>query len=226
MKKELIALANHLDECGAKEEADMIDVLLQSLPVEVVIVEVPEPTESELAPEGKEDKQMVEEEKEATVFSDMFEKLANIADILDTAGLIEEAGMVDDFIQKTAKDVLKSVVDWKEENPKTEQSHRYDSKYHHEQQIFDPKKQTLDVKEHHVKTYQPTGKPLSTRYCPDHVGVSLVRVGEGIFQCSLDGQIFNFDLEGSVAGQTPSATQYEIPSRIFDSREININRGD
>jgi hypothetical protein len=230
MKRELITLANHLDEHGAKEESDLIDVLLQSLPVEILIV-APE-AEMENC-ETKED-----EKKEAAFFSDMLEKLAVIADTLDTAGLVEEAELVDSFIQKTAKDVLKSVVDWKKENPKTEQSHRYDSKYHHEQQIYDPKKPTPSVKEHHVKTYQPIGQSLSTRHCPLHIGVPLVRIGEGLMQCSMDGEIYNWEVGGwtdyqgnkspggSVAGQTPSATQYEIPSRIFDSREVNINRGD
>lgn len=221
MKQELIALANQLDECGATEEADMLDMLLHSMPVEVVMVEMPKSTEIE--PEHK-DKEM-KSEKEASL-TDLFEKLANIADTLDSAGLVKEAELVDNFIQKTSGEVLKDVVEWKKENPKTEQSHRYDSEYHHKDQIKDPKKPTPSVKEHHVKTYQPIGKPLSARHCPEHIGAALVRVGEGIYQCSLDGAIFNFDLTGSVAGQTPSATQYETPSRIFDSREVNINRGD
>jgi len=44
--------------------------------------------------------------------------------------------------------------------------------------------------------------PLSTRYCPDHAGVPVIRVGDALWQCSLDKKIYDYangytDLKGN-----------------------------
>ena len=111
----------------------------------------------------------------------------------------------------------------------------YDSKAHHDQQV---RKQTPrnEVKEHHVAPYQETkSHALSTRYCPNHIGVSLSRICEGLFQCSIDGEIFNWETGwnengkavpgGSVSSQTPNSSEYSVPNRIFDSREKALQGG-
>lgn len=165
----------------------------------------------------------------------LFEKLAGIADRLDKMGATEEAGLVDGFIAKHADD-----VDWKDEAD-TEQSKRYDSKHHHSLQVREPKKDQERVdregrKTNHVHTQQNVeASALSTRYCPDHVGVSTHRVGESTYQCSLDGKVYNYEAGwtdydgkehpgGSLAAQTPDSTGYAVPHRIFDSRENILNR--
>jgi len=156
--------------------------------------------------------------------AEVFEKLAGIADKLDSIGAVEEASMIDEFIEKQAKGKEK------EQDP-------YDTKQHHSEQIREPKKPGKETKdrdgrkEHHVETYKDTGvSALSTRHCPEHVGVMLGRIGENTYQCALDGQVYNWETGwtdydgkkhpgGSVAGQTPGASEYAIPHRIFDSRE-------
>jgi len=129
--------------------------------------------------------------------------------------------------------------DRKEEGD-TEQSKRYDSKHHHSLQVREPKRDQERVdregrKEHHVETYKKTeAHHLSTRYCPEHIGTQMGRVGEGTYQCPLDGQVYNWETGwtdfdgnqhpgGSVAAQTPDSTGYAIPHRIFDSREKVLN---
>jgi|GEM_PF-5403971 len=58
-----------------------------------------------------------------------------------------------------------------------------------------------------------------TRHCPDHPGVALARVSDKIYQCSLDGQIYDFERGfttedgeehrgGSVAQMTPDSPGY------------------
>jgi hypothetical protein len=128
----------------------------------------------------------------------------------------------------------------RKEEADTEQSKRYDSKYHHSLQVREPKKDQERVdregrKEHHVETYKKNeAHHLSTRYCPEHIGTQMARVGEGIYQCPLDGQCYNWEAGwtdfdgnqhpgGSVAAQTPDSTGYAIPHRIFDSREKVLN---
>lgn len=213
MIETLLKLANLLDEHGARAEADLIDNMLK----EVI-------TMKNKAEEAVE----IIEPSVNTVLN----QLSNLADRLDNVGIVDAASMIDEFIKKTAEDVMK----WKEESNKTEQSKRYDTKYHHEQQIREPKKEKNVESKHHVKTYQQGNTiSLSTRNCPEHIGVQLGRVAEGVFQCALDGAIYNWEAGwtdyqgnknpgGSVAGQTPSLSDYAVPARIFDSREINTNR--
>lgn len=79
-----------------------------------------------------------------------------------------------------------------------------------------------------TKSYAVLEAPLSTRYCPDHSGAQVARVGEHTWQCSLDKKIYNFDTGftlsngnkvpgGDVANQTQSVT---VPAHaVFDTRE-------
>ena len=76
---------------------------------------------------------------------------------------------------------------------------------------------------------------LSTRYCPDHMGVQAARISEHIYQCPLDGKVYNYEtgyvnyqgqkvLGGSVAEQTPPTSDFGgIPTQIYDSRQNVIN---
>lgn len=82
---------------------------------------------------------------------------------------------------------------------------------------------------------RPIEKSLSTRYCPDHCGVTTSRVGEGSYQCPLDGKIYNYQAGyvnykgqqvpgGSVSEQTsPTSDCGGIPLRIFDGTQNIIN---
>lgn len=79
-----------------------------------------------------------------------------------------------------------------------------------------------------TKDYNVLEAPLSTRYCPDHAGVQISRIGEHIWQCELDKKTYNFEtgfeLEngskvpgGDVANQTQGLS---VPTHaIFDTRE-------
>lgn len=70
---------------------------------------------------------------------------------------------------------------------------------------------------------------LSTRYCPDHIGVGLIPLAEGKYQCSLDKKIYDFKEGftmmsgqkipgGSVERQNQSIQEYNYTSN-FDTRE-------
>lgn len=149
------------------------------------------------------------------------ERLASLADKLDAMGLTKEADLIDETIQKLAKD-----VEWQKEDSKTEQSKRYNAKYNNEQTFQQPKIEKPKKIEHHIPEYRNSeNKALSTRYCKDHPGVMLNRVGEGIYECELDHKRYNYELEyGSVAAQTPSTSNISLPSRLFDPNEERLNR--
>ena len=77
---------------------------------------------------------------------------------------------------------------------------------------------------------------LSTRYCPDHNGVQAIRISERIYQCPIDGKVYNYETGytnykgqrvpgGSIAAQTPNTSDYGgIPMRFYDSRQTVLNR--
>lgn len=79
-----------------------------------------------------------------------------------------------------------------------------------------------------TKDYRILEAPLSTRYCPDHPGAQIARVGEHVYQCELDKKVYNFETGfelnngskvpgGDVAQQTQGL---DIPFHaIFDTRE-------
>lgn len=90
-----------------------------------------------------------------------------------------------------------------------------------------------------AESSQPPIKPgrlssLSTRYCPDHHGVQAVRVAERVYQCPIDGRMYDYESGyvnysgqrvpgGSIANQTPASTPYALPQRLFDSRQNIMN---
>ena len=83
-------------------------------------------------------------------------------------------------------------------------------------------------KSNFTKDYRILEAPLSSRYCPDHPGAQIARVGEHVWQCELDKKTYNFETGfelangskvpgGDVAQQTGGL---ETPFHaIFDTRE-------
>jgi hypothetical protein len=164
--EKLAKVADDLDEAGARKEADMIDSFLQ--------------------------KYSIEEKEEAEEIIKELEKLESRREVL-----------ISKLSNEPVKHKLSKRADDYDEDRKdeadTEQSKRYDEKHHHKLQIREPKtdKERVDRegrKEHHVETYkQVEAHHLSTRYCPEHIGTQMGRVGQGVFQCPLDGQVYNWE---------------------------------
>jgi hypothetical protein len=82
-----------------------------------------------------------------------------------------------------------------------------------------------------TKQYKILEAPLSSRYCPDHAGAQIARVGEHMWQCELDKKVYNFETGfelnngskvpgGDVSQQTMGL---EIPFHaIFDDRSSRL----
>lgn len=86
-----------------------------------------------------------------------------------------------------------------------------------------------------LKKYRPLEHSLSTRYCPDHHGVGLVRIGDHVYQCGLDHKIYNFEAGytkmngdqvpgGSVDLQFPTWGLHDRGHTMFDSRSTMLSR--
>jgi hypothetical protein len=74
--------------------------------------------------------------------------------------------------------------------------------------------------------------PLSSRYCPDHAGVQITRVGQGMWQCEMDKKVYNFESGYTLnngdhvpGGDVSQQTQgLNVPYHaIFDTRDDRIN---
>ena len=72
---------------------------------------------------------------------------------------------------------------------------------------------------------------LNTRTCPDHPGAQMARVGEAMWQCSLDKKVFNYtsgyttERGEKVPGQYVSNMPHEFdnhPRSMFDTREDRL----
>ena len=89
--------------------------------------------------------------------------------------------------------------------------------------------------EDQIKRYRPLEASLSTRYCPDHPGVQVTRVADGIVQCELDKKMYNFREGyttmkgnsipgGDVQEQTRNFSTRPIESMTFSTRESRLQQ--
>ena len=171
--------------------------------------------------------------------------------IAATAKEFDESG--DPFLQKQAQvlDTVLSIFANKDFAKLAEEDNATDKlreKYRKRDQEEKYNKPTEYLKEKTSKTadrlanalkestdVRPMDVSLNTRYCPDHVGVGLVYVGEGTYQCSLDKKVFDFkegykNANGKNVPGFNVADQNKIDnSNIdfkanFDTREGRMNR--
>jgi len=121
-----------------------------------------------------------------------------------------------------------------------------DVKMRDESRIEEIKKRYKDIKEKHdeynfvadaleglekskyLKEKRPLEAPIDTRYCPDHPGMQVERVGHREVRCPLDGKTYNYEvgfetLKGNkipgTSVQNQSATILPIEKMVFDTRE-------
>lgn len=180
----------------------------------------------------------IEPQEESLITSDSIESIAELATILDSSGdpeLKKQASVLDELILGIASSNSYKAA-------KAEKDYRLDElkkKYDNSKTLLDLNK--ISDYEKAIKDSKMTVEPgpiygvgLSTRYCPDHAGVSTMRVGEGLYQCELDKKLYDYragyTLEngvkvpgGSVENQT--SIYYTNPSNtIFSDHDSRIGR--
>jgi len=86
-----------------------------------------------------------------------------------------------------------------------------------------------------IKEYRPMETALSTRYCPDHPGTSVMRVADDTYQCPLDKSIYNYregftTMKGNkvpgtdVQNQTQNLGDRNLEEMNFSTRESKLNQ--
>jgi hypothetical protein len=173
----------------------------------------------------------MEPPEESKITPQAIEEIAALAAAFDASGdpaLKKQASVLDELLLSIAappvegrKDLLDARTEElkkKYENPRKE--------LHDTNKIGESEK-AID-KSQMTKQYDILEAPLSTRYCPDHPGVQIARVGEHMWQCELDKKSYNFETGfelnngakvpgGDVAQQTQGLN---VPYHaIFDTRE-------
>lgn len=179
----------------------------------------------------------IEPPEESKITPQSIEELANLASAFDASGdpaLKKQASVLDELLLSIAappnayaerKDLQEQrLIELKKKYETPRETLRDANK------IADSEKK-ID-QSNFTKQYRIMEAPLVTRYCPDHAGAQIARVGEHMWQCELDKKVYNFEtgfaLEngdkvpgGSVSEQTKGLN---APSHaIFDTREGRLN---
>jgi hypothetical protein len=175
----------------------------------------------------------IEPQEESNITPESIDGIASLATAFDASGdpqLKKQASVLDELLMSIA-----APPNAYAERKDLQEQRLVEIKKKYE----DPRKELYDVnkiadsekgieKSKLTKTYEILEAPLSSRYCPDHPGVQIARVGEHMWQCELDKKSYNFETGfelnngakvpgGDVAQQTQSVS---VPFHaIFDTRE-------
>ena len=161
--------------------------------------------------------------------TDALETLAALADEFDTSGdekLIRKASVLDEILLTVASNVEKQESFKKAFEQKIT---AIKNRAEQTKKLATEGKPAESEKKTPKKEARPLSTPLTTRHCPDHVGVSLARISDGKFYCPLDSKEYDFN-EGfvlnngtkvpatSVENQTQSLGEVSIPPMFSDSK--------
>jgi hypothetical protein len=177
------------------------------------------------------------ESKEIGLTADKLDEMAAVAAAFDESGdeLLQKQASVLDEILLTLAAPKNAVAEAKKATDDRIEQLRKD--YHDTKKNQDEMNKVSDTldkveKSQTYKKYRVLQHELDTRYCPDHAGVSAVRVGERRVQCPLDGKIYDYTAGyntldgnkvpgGDVSEQT-KVMQHNQGEVIFDTRNQRL----
>lgn len=181
---------------------------------------------------------VLEGDDESLITPESIAELANLASALDSSGdpnLQKQASVIDELIlgvaaMPSAYKAAKAAENYRlEELKKKYEQPRKDLE--DSNKIADSKKAI--EKSQMTKQFNIMEAPLSSRYCPDHAGVQIARIGEHLWQCEMDKKSYNFETGftlndgsrvpgGDVSAQSQSMNN--IPNHVlFDTREGRLS---
>jgi len=164
-------------------------------------------------------------------------EMAAVATAFDESGdelLQKQASVLDEILltlgaQKGALEVSKKL----EENRIVELKKKYQGikEQHDEMNKISDSVKAIE-KAPIYKEYRILESPLNTRYCPDHPGAMIARVGEHQWQCMMDHKLYDFESGyttlngnkvpgGGVDKQTP--VHQDQGQMMFDTRQDKLN---
>lgn len=182
----------------------------------------------------------IEPAEESYITSESIESVANLAAALDSSGdpeLQKQASVLDELLLSIAAPPnAASQIKQLQDNRLVALKQKYEAPREelHKTNMIDRAEKAIE-KSDMTKRLAILEAPLSSRYCPDHPGVQIARVGEHMWQCEMDKKTYNFDSGfelingtkvpgGDVAQQTQGLN---VPYHaLFDTREgrLGTNR--
>lgn len=141
---------------------------------------------------------VLEPPPESLITPESIDGVAALASALDSSGdpeLKKQASVIDELLLTIAAppNVLAARKDL--EDNRIEELKK---KYENPRQELDKTNKIADSakaidKSQFTKEYKILEAPLSSRYCPDHPGAQISRIGEHMWQCDLDKKTYNFE---------------------------------
>jgi hypothetical protein len=176
----------------------------------------------------------IEPPEESKITPESVASIAALAAALDSSEDVElkkQASVLDELLLSIAAppNALAARKDL-EDNRLLELKKKYEGVREdlHEANLIGRSEKAID-KSDFTKRIPINETPLNTRYCPDHPGVQIGRVGEHMWQCEMDKKTYNFESGyelndgtkvpgGDVALQTSNTLNVPYHA-IFDTRE-------
>lgn len=175
----------------------------------------------------------IEPAEESKINEESIETLASLAEALDATGdpeLQKQASVLDELLLTIAAPPNAVASKLAATNDRLEELKK---KYENPNKELNELNKVSDSlkaieKSNMTKEFRVLEAPLSSRYCPDHPGAQISRVGEHLWQCELDKKTYNYETGfelnngskvpgGDVANQTQGVN---VPYHaIFDTRE-------
>lgn len=159
------------------------------------------------------------------------EFLQRQASVLDQVLLNMGVKLTHDSVAKRAQEDEMSRLRTEHKDKSQERSFEFPSEQH-ERDIMGAEAAKA-IKES-IKEYRPLETSLSTRYCPDHPGTSIMRVGDYTYQCPLDKKMYPWregftTMKGNkvpgtdVQSQTQALGDRKLEEMHFTTREGRLN---
>ena len=171
--------------------------------------------------------------------AEKLDELAAVAAAFDESGdelLMKQAGVIDELLLTIAAPKNALAIGKQKEDDRLEQlKKKYKDTKVKQDEMNKVSDSVQDIeKSPSYKKYRVLQHELDTRYCPDHFGVSVIRVGERRVQCPMDHKIYDYETGfttmdgdkvpgGSVSEQTKVMNQ-ENAHTVFDTRNQRLGQ--
>jgi hypothetical protein len=193
---------------------------------------------SEMMRQGAEEVGKIEPE-ESAITPEKLDELVAVANAFDESGdelLMKQANVLDDILLTLASPKNAVAVAKQMEDDRVEQLKK---KYKDPKVKQDEMNKVSDSvekieKSPSYKKYRVLQHELDTRYCPDHPGVSVIRVGERRVQCPMDHKIYDYmtgyttldgdHVPGGDVSEQTKIMQHENAHTVFDTRSQRLGQ--
>lgn len=142
---------------------------------------------------------MVKETEVNVITPEALDEMAAIATAFDESGdelLRKQASVLDEILltfgaNKSAIEMGRINEDYRIEELKK----KYKDTHELQQEMNKVSDSVKKIEESPAyKMHRPMEAPLNSRYCPDHSGVPVIRIGEHEVQCALDSKVYNYEV--------------------------------